>query len=188
MDRSQNSYNFDYILINDLEDSGLRYYCHKYIFYHGKHDITFEIPNLIGKGHSIEEEWARRNRQVILKCIVQITGDPCIFISTNKEDIEVNDNNHIFVFENQLTEPKLKTIAHQDYLSWLKEYGIQRDQWLLVDVDNYMKGNSYFKKIESEVKEDEEKINKMKEKEVVITEDIIEEFLNRVEQERQSGK
>eukprot|EP00826_Nyctotherus_ovalis_P066461 TRINITY_DN9821_c0_g1_i1.p1 TRINITY_DN9821_c0_g1~~TRINITY_DN9821_c0_g1_i1.p1 ORF type:complete len:148 (+),score=44.28 TRINITY_DN9821_c0_g1_i1:271-714(+) len=147
--------------------------------------MTYDLPEFVSRGKVMGKEMARRNRQVLLKCVVQFTGDPCLSIADSNGEVEVKDNSHIMVFETQLKEPQVKSVVHPDYLSWLKEYKIEREKWLLVDVDNYMKGNSYLKRIVSKERKDE--VKREERKEVVITEDIIDEFLNEINKAKRAS-
>ncbi len=173
--RKENGYNFDYTLITGLEDLGLRYYCHKYVLLKKQYDLNFEIPQeSLPKGVTITEEMARKNRRLILRAIVQVK-DPNRFSMVDRSSNGSKSQTipyasgyngvHTLVFENQLLEPKVRTVLVDDYVPWIKEYGIDRDSWLLTDVDNYMRGNPYFKKL---VPEETKKVEPPKE--VKITE------------------
>ena len=87
--------------------------------------------------------------QMTLRVTMQITENAFGKISAKSQDGQTKADytgNHIAVFECALkTPPALSLIDHSQ-----KEYVLAQRlnfaNWLLVDLDNYMKGNSFFAK------------------------------------------
>lgn len=58
--------------------------------------------------------------------------------------------NHVAIFECQLKTPSTMELIDQDLLDYLKLQKLSMANWRLVDVDHFMKGNSFFKAFASE--------------------------------------
>ncbi len=190
MDRSKNGYNFDYTLVNHIEDSGIRYYCHKYILYGKRYDISHDpIINKLEREKTLPAEMARRNRSLILRSVVQFRGTGSIVVSPpppQGEKAVPQENSsrcHTFVYESQLIEPKIKSVVEKDYLAWIKEYTIERDNWKIVDIDNFMQGNSYFHKIVKDDSANDKPPKDENKPKMKVTEKIAEELIERMRRE-----
>jgi len=58
--------------------------------------------------------------------------------------------NHVAIFECQLKTPSTMELIDNDLLDYLKLQKISMANWRLVDVDHFMKGNSFFNKFITE--------------------------------------
>ena len=52
---------------------------------------------------------------------------------------------HLAVFENELIPPHHTYLINHDFENWLSNHTLDQSKWKLVDVDNFMRGNSFFK-------------------------------------------
>ena len=52
--------------------------------------------------------------------------------------------NHIVIFENQLTLPNQMALIDHTELQFINLRKLNFKNWRIVDIDHYMKGNSYF--------------------------------------------
>ena len=59
--------------------------------------------------------------------------------------------NHIAIFECQLKTPSSMAMIDNNYLEFFKLQKISMSNWRLVDVDHYMKGNTFFKNMVTEL-------------------------------------
>jgi len=159
INRSENGYNFDYALIKDLEEDGIRYFIHKVLLNFNEHNMEHEYENEIKKNTTLQAEISRKNRQILLRTVVQFNN--CGKFILPKSHTEAKSKYHIAVYENQLLPPThVKSIVDKNaYINWLKEFKFNNENWKIIDCDNFMNGNSFFKKL---VKESEkpENINK----------------------------
>ena len=65
---------------------------------------------------------------------------------------ESYSGNHIAIFECNMKAPPQMSFIDHTYKEIMDNYriNINKNKWKIVDIDNYMKGNSYFEKIEEE--------------------------------------
>ena len=62
------------------------------------------------------------------------------------EPTEGYTKNHIAVFECKLKTPNALTLIDHSHKEYVMAHRLNFQNWRLVDLDNYMKGNSYFVK------------------------------------------
>ena len=58
--------------------------------------------------------------------------------------------NHIVLFECQLKTPSSMALIDHDFLEYFKLHKISMSNWRIVDVDHYMRGNTFFNKLVTE--------------------------------------
>lgn len=58
--------------------------------------------------------------------------------------------NHIAIFECDMKQPPQMSFVDHTYHEVLKAYRINPNKWKIVDIDNFMQGNSYFEQVEEE--------------------------------------
>ena len=52
--------------------------------------------------------------------------------------------NHIAIFECDMKAPPQMSFIDHNYMDVIKAYRINPNKWKIVDIDNFMQGNSYF--------------------------------------------
>jgi len=58
--------------------------------------------------------------------------------------------NHVAIFECELKAPPQMAFVDHTYAQYLDAYRINFKNWRIVDIDNYMKGNSFFPAVKEE--------------------------------------
>jgi hypothetical protein len=90
------------------------------------------------------------NRKIILRVYLFLKHPYKLKIknSTDSEDKLIYppnySHNHVAVFENELESPHHSYLIKNNFERWLLRNKLNHKNWKLVDVDNFMKGNSFF--------------------------------------------
>lgn len=145
-----------YSLIDNQESLGMKYYMHKslkdqnefneednYIFSFN----TDQYPDFLND-EKIKLIKTRDNK-FVLRIYYQISDcSKAILINENNEnliDFEKNKNyKHFLIFENELKSPNNLFLLTNNFENWVAKHEIDMNNWKLVDIDNFMKGNSFF--------------------------------------------
>ena len=162
-DRSLNNRSDAYLLMDNQENLGLKYYMHKY--FKGINDynledsyiFSFNDDTLLGHLNGEKVNLIRtRDNKLVLRVYYQISdASRLILLDSKNKDLlnsEINVNNkdsnkmqkHFLVFENELKGLSNLALLNKDFESWLASHEIDMSNWKLVDADNFMKGNSFF--------------------------------------------
>lgn len=149
-DREKNDTNQDYFLDKMLESDGIRYYQHKYF---AGYDIHYYLDKYAEKLNDRASKYQfkyfaeERNRSMVLR-VYGVFKDLGRFTS-NGVDVSSHDytGNHMVILENQLQEPPVIALTDPNIEKWVKRHKINHNNWKITDVDNYMKGNPFFKKM-----------------------------------------
>jgi hypothetical protein len=159
IDRESNYEAEDYIYIDNHEDEGIRYYMNK--FYAGYASRFGTDKEFITSSKRMDESDAveeisfnikQSNRKIILRVSLFIKHNNRLSIlKDGKEtlDYEGYTNKHLAVFENELIPPHHSYFIEHSFDDWLGRHTLDHNRWILVDVDNFMKGNTYFKDSQS---------------------------------------
>jgi hypothetical protein len=143
-ERNKNKQANDYILINTQEFKGIRYYMHKYftgyaIKYRNDRDFfTTMLRTNENNEYSISQKEANRN--IILR-VTLVIKHPYRLVVNNDE--QKTSYSHLAVFENELISPYPAYLPDYNFEEWISRHQLA-DKWKLVDVDNFMQGNSFF--------------------------------------------
>ena len=75
-----------------------------------------------------------------------------LFKSDKKSNLygDSYSGNHIAIFECDMKQPPQMSFIDHTYHEVLKAYRINVNKWKIVDIDNFMQGNSYFEQVEEE--------------------------------------
>jgi hypothetical protein len=165
VDREKNFEADDYIYIDSNEGQGIRYYMNKfYAGYAARYGSEKEFLTSTKKfieseaygelSYNIKEA----NRKIILRISIFIkSNDTLNILKDGKEtlDYEGYSGKHLAVFENELIPPHHSYFIEHSFDEWLGKHTLNHNNWKLVDIDNFMKGNTYFKDTQSfkEIKE-----------------------------------
>lgn len=159
-DRSLNNRPDAYLLLDNQEDLGLKYYMHKSL--KGIHDYNSEDPylssfnddNLQGNLNDEKIKLVKtRDNKLVLRVYYQISDSSRLMLLDGKsKDLLAPENTnvtnktqkHFLVFENELKSPSNLALLNKSFESWLASHEIDMRNWKLVDADNFMKGNSFF--------------------------------------------
>jgi hypothetical protein len=200
IDREKNYEADDYIYIDNHEDEGIRYFMNK--FYAGyasrygtEKDFLTSTKKFVEREAYQEVSFniKESNRKIILRVSLFIKNDSRLSILKNgKETIDYEEytGKHLAVFENELIPPHHSYFIEHSFDEWLRRHSLDHNNWKLVDVDNFMKGNSYFKDTQSfkEMKEYEldKQLFEFLEKEYGIN--MLGEKVNEKSKEKSTGK
>jgi hypothetical protein len=151
-ERTKNYEAKDYILVDVHEDMGIRYFMHKYFtgyatrYLSGKDFMTSMVDiDQDRSPHNIAAEMKEANMKFILRVTLFIKHPYKLKIG-NALDYPTNYTySHLAVFENELISPHPSFIMEHDFEQWLTRHEIDDSNWKLVDADNFMKGNSFFR-------------------------------------------
>jgi hypothetical protein len=83
---------------------------------------------------------------MILRVTVQIKNFGKLESNANLFD-PVYTGNHVAIFECELKTPPQLALIDTEVVDFLHLHRINFRNWKLVDVDHFMKGNSYFSKV-----------------------------------------
>ena len=94
-----------------------------------------------------------RSQSLVLRVIVQTSFDGQILKSiSGPESLYHHEytGNHIVIFEAQLKSPPTMALIDHSLNEYINLHRINFRDWRIVDIDNFMKGNSFFGKIVKE--------------------------------------
>ena len=165
-ERSKNGSNFDYVVITDLEAEGLKQYVHKYNLGHQRYyflkafdaDILSKLNMDEQKNNQKEfyyrerlmrdaaskqkKEMLEQDFNLILRVTMQLTDGVLGQFAANDSKMSKDyTGNHIAIFECQLKNPPVLSMADHDCESYIMNSRLNFKNWRLVDLDNFMKGN-----------------------------------------------
>ena len=175
-DRNANDSNMDYVLMERLENVGVRYYVHRYHLGLHPYYLQLRVNDLIKEKEynkklhpqkylellddqkelmfKLRKEMAEKNLSVMVRIIMLYrVQDKSFTPISGPESLYHYDytGNHIVIFENQLKHPPSLQLIDDNPTEYLNQYKINFRNWRIVDIDHFMKGNSYFsKKLEPE--------------------------------------
>ncbi|CAI2368563.1 unnamed protein product [Moneuplotes crassus] len=149
-DRERNDNNYDYYLDQTQEPEGIRYFEHKYFSGYDTHyylkNCAEEIEDRSSK-YKFRHQVQERSVSMVLRVygVFKNVGK----FSSRGADITSNKytGNHMVVFENELHGPPSISLSYPNIESWVKRHKIDHKNWKITDIDNYMKGNPFFKKV-----------------------------------------
>ncbi|CDW78630.1 UNKNOWN [Stylonychia lemnae] len=174
-DRSKNGVNYDYMLVNEQEHYGIRFYLHKYFVGYNAYYLAieneefFRIQNEKNEkmtpddfntmyktkdtfddlSFKLKKRMQESQHSMILRVTFQFRDtNKALSASQGPEPLYDPDytGNHIIVFENQLTMPSLMAMIDHSEQEFINLRKLNFKNWRIVDIDNYMKGNSFFQK------------------------------------------
>jgi len=146
-------------MMTQYEQEGLRYYKHKYFLPQYQRLYNYQVDK---KGRFIRKEsdmntyryeMVKNDSTFILKLIAQVHDNYKIQVlpknSNNIKDglIQYPQNYtgiHTLVFENEMKNPKIGEAVDLSHYDWIEAHKAKKNKWILVDIDNYLNGNSYF--------------------------------------------
>ena len=150
LDRSQNYEPDEYLLIDSHENLGIRYFLHKALL--GERSKLDKDLNSLTDGSKIADsnyinsvfyKVSEGNRKIVLRAYLLIKH-PYKFL-TDKLDYPADYSyNHLAVFENEIEAPHHTALMNFNFENYLKKHKLNLEDWRLVDIDNFMKGNSFF--------------------------------------------
>ena len=138
-DRAKNSKKDDYTECDDIEGMGFISYIPKYLG---------NMDNIRTKEEA-EELLNKEFKTVIFRAYCQFRTGIKLFVKKEEKDLIFYDNsnsfNHVAVFECEMEQPSKFTSMYKNetYTEWIAKHNFGK--WQLIDMDNWMKGNSYFK-------------------------------------------
>lgn len=165
-DRLLNNRPDAYLLMDNQDSLGLKYYMHKSL--KGGNDYNLEDAYLTSFNDDtiagdLNDEKIKlvktRDNKIVLRVYYQISdASRLILLDSKSKDLLNAENNsssnsnnnpskinkHFLVFENELKSPSSLALLNKDFESWLASHEIEMGNWKLVDADNFMKGNSFF--------------------------------------------
>ena len=142
-----------YFVLDNFDNLGIKYYMHK--SFKGSNEFTDEDPYLFSFNKnetSLNEKFSlikKRDLKIILRMYYKISDSSKILYSKKDEPInfdfnDIKDLKHLLVLENELIAPNNLFLLNHSFEDWIANHTIEMNNWKLVDVDNFMKGNSYF--------------------------------------------
>jgi len=185
-DRDKNDTNLDYFYVNQHENQGIRYYMHKYFVGFQPYYLKIKNEDFFQKaaekgqkikdavsyyqfedefrdlGHKLKKEMSNNMLSMVLRVTLQYKDERKSLQSVSGPESLFDPSytgNHILVFENQLPTPNSMALIDHSFSEFVNIRKLNFKSWKLVDVDNFMKGNSFFKKhvTEAEFKESYER-------------------------------
>lgn len=176
--REDNDSNHDYMYVDTHENLGLRFYLHKYFL--GFHPYYMEIKNKefferqqqpdFQNKQSVKEtlttqdefrdmyfrqrkEFNQRSLSMVLRATFLVNNYGKLESLSGPESLydPTYSGNHIVIFECQLKSPSQMALIDHDHLEYIKLQRLSMSNWRIVDVDHFMKGNSFFNKLVSDV-------------------------------------
>lgn len=148
-DREKNDSNYDYFLDNELEFEGIRYYQHKYFAGYSNYYYLDRYVDQVGGDDKLARYRYKyiadqRNRSIVFR-IYGVMRNIGRFTSSASKSLysETYTGNHLVIFENQLQEPPIISLANPNVGEWIKRHRINHSNWRISDVDNYMKGKEH---------------------------------------------
>jgi hypothetical protein len=155
-DRSKNLEAKDYINVDTHEDMGIRYFMNKVLASTDKNEALLSL--LTENNTEVDTSVAEANKTFLLRVTLLIKHPYKLKIGHSVLEYPSDYTyTHLAVFENQLISPHSTFLVKHDFEEWLARHEVDPNGWKLVDVDNFMKGNSFFKEItvfEDELNED----------------------------------
>ena len=165
-DRSINGTNFDYVVVSQNEQVGLKQYVHKFNLGFQRYYFLKEFgKSILGRMNGAEEKkdpkaFYYRERSIrdaynkqrrdmlekdfglLLRVTMQLTDGALGQVKAAGNSMsETYTGNHIAIFECELKHPPLLSMGDHDYFSYIMASRINFKNWRLVDLDNFMKGN-----------------------------------------------
>jgi hypothetical protein len=152
--RDQNDSNIHYFLNNELTNKGVRYYYHKYFtglnhHYYFRPNESGEIKEQAEDQYKFKYIMDERNRSIVLRMYGVIRNVGRFVNSNSSSEIypKSYSGNHIVIFENQIKEPPSISLTNPNVDRWINHHKIDHGNWRISDIDNYMRGNTFFNKI-----------------------------------------
>ncbi len=169
-DRSLNNRSDAYLLMDNQEALGLKYYIHKSSKGINDYNLedtylsSFNDDTIVG---DLNEEKIKlvktRDNKLVLRVYYQISDSSRLIlldaknkdllnpdkntnnnVNSNNVDNRLRNNKHFLIFDNELKSSSSFALLNKDFESWLASHDVDMNCWKLVDVDNFMKGNSFF--------------------------------------------
>ncbi len=156
VDRSRNGLNIDYFMGNSSEDMGLKHYIHRYFLAESHFSYVYamdENGKLLWKRsqhNELRHQRVKQDMQIILKTIVEVVDSNRLQVypaGSTAGKIRRGPEftgRHVLVFENLLKAPPAQAAMTVPYVDWISDHKLPKDNWVLVDIDNYLNGNPYF--------------------------------------------
>jgi hypothetical protein len=142
-DRSKNFEAYEYICVNTHEDMGIRYFIQKSLV---NYNSDAAILSMLSNNAKPSDDHSEADKSFVLRITLIIKIPYKLNIGHNLLEYPSDYNyTHLAVFENQLIPPHHTFLIKHDFEQWLSNHKIDPSGWKLVDVDNFMKGNSFFK-------------------------------------------
>jgi hypothetical protein len=166
--REENDSNHDYMYVDSHENLGLRFYLHKYFlgfhpYYMETQNKAFfenarkDTPQTLQEKLSQEDgfrdiffrqrkEFNERSLSLVLRCTFMVTEYGKLTSVSGPESLydPQYSGNHIAIFECQLKTPPSLALIDHGFFKYIKLQKMNMSNWRLVDVDHFMKGNSFF--------------------------------------------
>eukprot|EP00347_Sterkiella_histriomuscorum_P000208 403376769 len=174
-DRELNDQNIDYIYSNRYEGEGLRIYTHKYFIgyaplylqqhneeemkaieeeYNSQGITPVDIARLQDRAKDIQygqrKRLLERAQNIVFRITFQFKGQNKALKALSGPESLYDPNysgNHIVIFENQLSTPSTMNLIDYTVAEYIMMRKLNFKNWKIVDVDHYMKGNSFFKSV-----------------------------------------
>jgi hypothetical protein len=200
LDRRKNDTNFDYYYFQKMEKYGLRAFVHRFntgdFHYYLMRDLKQSIdkagdesfaetdPDSYHHFHrktqndlkAYKNEMFNKEYQLILRVVLQLT-DGALGKFSPFDYNEAYTGNHIAIFEAQLRTPPALAMLDNTYEQFVNEHRLNFKNWRLVDLDNFMQGNSYYSEYVSQetwVKRNKDTWDDSEMNEVIETEEDLE--------------
>lgn len=172
-DRELNDCNLDYSYVGIHESQGIRLYMHKYFlglqayYQKAKHEDFYRENAKVMDGsptpkeffqaknefsnvnHKFDRDMKRHGQSMVFRATLLFRDERKTLKSVSGPESLFDPDytgNHIVIFENQLTTPHNLTQVGRSYGDYTNLRKMNFKDWRIVDVDHFMKGNSFFNK------------------------------------------
>jgi hypothetical protein len=161
-----------------METDGIRFYLHKYFL--GFHPYYIQLKNeeyfkrrrsvknietvdaheLLRSQDEFKDIFHRQRRYMNVRSLSMVLRSTMLVRNFGKLEStagpeglydEAYTGNHVAIFECQLKTPSSMELIDNGLLDYLKIQKLSMANWRLVDVDHFMRGNSFFKSLINEV-------------------------------------
>lgn len=158
-DRKFNNIPEAYYIIDNLEDLGIKYFYNKALSNNSNYVLQdpylFSLRKKAFDPYEINSDKIqlirKRDNNIVIRMYFQISNDKGKLIQINENNSEEKNKeisekncNHLLIFENELGSRNDLNLLNNDFSEWISTQNLNMDNWKLVDVDNFMKGNPFF--------------------------------------------